>query len=213
MDPLFSHPVGVSPSMKVPDELPLENGRMTCLTCHQGPHPAISNGQVIQSTGSMLRDTASGNLCLECHTDADANSRKTHGIVSSLAHLKKDTRARSGVRLAGLSRGVDRETETCLSCHDGTIARDASGGVVGNRMVRRTGSPVGKDHPVGVAYNPSTSRLRELPLKPLGSLDPRIRLPEGQVGCGSCHSVYSNQKSLLIMSNHGSALCLSCHQG
>jgi predicted CXXCH cytochrome family protein len=42
-------------------------------------------------------------------------------------------------------------------------------------------------------------------------MDPRIWLFEGRVGCGSCHSPFAGGEALLVMSNVGSRLCLSCH--
>jgi predicted CXXCH cytochrome family protein len=94
---------------------------------------------------------------------------------------------------------LDIESRTCLSCHDGTIASD-----------------IGRDehqgHAVGIVLGNSAPN-REMPVRSANMLDPRIRLFNGRVGCNSCHNPYSGEKSQLIMSNHGSRLCLSCHAG
>ncbi|NNK62673.1 MAG: hypothetical protein HKO98_05620 [Gemmatimonadetes bacterium] len=42
-------------------------------------------------------------------------------------------------------------------------------------------------------------------------VDPRIRLFDGNLGCGSCHSVYAGEPGLLVMRNERSRLCTSCH--
>jgi len=59
------HPVGQKPSMKVPDHLPLEDGRVTCATCHD-MHAA-------RTRDHLLRGFAEGryknrpDLCIDCH--------------------------------------------------------------------------------------------------------------------------------------------------
>jgi predicted CXXCH cytochrome family protein len=57
-----------------------------------------------------------------------------------------------------------------------------------------------------------TNPLADGPLVPQSALDPRIRLFDNKVTCGSCHSSYSDQDHELVMSNLGSKLCLGCHQ-
>jgi predicted CXXCH cytochrome family protein len=67
-------------------------------------------------------------------------------------------------------------------------------------------------HPVGGGTTLSDPRRQEQSrLVSVASLDQRIRLFDKAVGCGSCHSVYSKNAQLLVMSNDKSRLCLSCH--
>jgi predicted CXXCH cytochrome family protein len=40
---------------------------------------------------------------------------------------------------------------------------------------------------------------------------PQIRLFDGRLGCGSCHSLYSQQQKKLVMSNQNGKLCIKCH--
>jgi predicted CXXCH cytochrome family protein len=63
-------------------------------------------------------------------------------------------------------------------------------------------------HPIGAEQHPRGPGDN---LVHPNSLDPRIRLFDGRVGCGSCHSPYAREHALLVMSNDRSALCLSCH--
>ena len=67
------------------------------------------------------------------------------------------------------------------------------------------------EHPVGVRYRRDAGRRSGSPLVPLDAVDPRIRLFDDRVGCGSCHSPYSTRDDQLVMSNERSRLCLSCH--
>jgi predicted CXXCH cytochrome family protein len=206
IDPDLSHPVGITPSMTVPSHLPLEEGRITCQTCHtegglEAHIEARANGD------GMLREDAS-TLCRQCHTSTANTSRAMHSRYLGRAHL--GFAARAGDQLLG---SLDAESRLCLSCHDGMIASDIVGG-----MSTGAGAESG-NHPVGIPYG-NTPRgsgkftfQSDMPVVPAETLDQRIRLFEGQVGCGSCHSPYSSHRKYVVLSNDGSRLCLSCHGG
>lgn len=71
-------------------------------------------------------------------------------------------------------------------------------------------SQSGETHPIGTEY-PAHARRGAKSMVPRSRLDGRIRLFDNMVGCGSCHSPYSQEKKLLVIDNRGSQLCLSCH--
>ena len=195
---VLSHPVDVRPSWAVPASLPLDRGRVTCLTCHDAD--AASGHAERSPTGrTFLRGAGdAAGLCVSCHAD----DRSTAGV-----HARSLARAHLGVEAGASLGGLDPESQACLSCHDGVTARDAG-------QERRTGDfRLGLDHPIGVLFESRrTSRGRvESPLVARHMVDRRVRLFDDMVGCGSCHSVYSSQPSGLVMSNLRSALCMSCH--
>lgn len=184
----LSHPTGFAPGRPLPAEYPLEAGLFTCLTCHTD-HAARPHTRA----GGLLRSGIAGTQrCADCH------DRRSHALAIDAAHLA----------WPGTAPAKDREVETrsCLECHDGSVAGDAAShrAAVGYRP--------GADHPVGITYRARPSRnVDEPPLHPPAALDSRIRLFGGAVGCGSCHSLYSTAPGRLVMDNHASALCLSCH--
>lgn len=194
----FSHPVNIVPGMRVPAGLPLESGRMSCLTCHD---PAAPHGR---GAGDMLRPTATGvSLCAECHTQSDQRTRSVHGFGLETAHYR--TGKSQDAHTFGIGR-LDKESETCMGCHDGTTASDAgSHALPGFSMADRS------DHPIGITYR-QTNKGSEFRLVDPNRLDKRVRLFDQAVGCGSCHSPYSKQDDLLVMSNVQSRLCMACHQ-
>jgi predicted CXXCH cytochrome family protein len=113
-------------------------------------------------------------------------------------------------RPSTLARLDEDGSRSCISCHDGTVASDATG---------PSSSQVGmgfrnSGHPFGVAYSvPAGTGFRgDWNLRPAQTLNSNIRIFNGQVGCQSCHSLYSTQKNLLVMSNDSSRLCQSCHE-
>jgi predicted CXXCH cytochrome family protein len=96
-----------------------------------------------------------------------------------------------------------------MSCHDGTTAGDA-----GWHAGKSSRSTTERDHPVGVKYRDKSASAgsEDVHLVSEKALDPRVRLFNSAVGCGSCHSVYSQTDSLLVVSNQRSQLCLKCHK-
>ncbi len=197
-DPVLSHPVGVRPSMAVPAGFPLENGQISCTTCHTDEQHA-SGG-----SGAMLRPGMDqANMCQQCH--AAGTGRAIHHGSPMKAHLAGSelhfTRSRPAVP-------ATEETRDCMACHDGSIAMDAGS----HRVQIDSDMGSSDDHPVGVLYRSAPGRSEAIILKDAARLDRRVRLFSSTVGCGSCHSVYSKQKALLVMENRGSRLCLQCHQ-
>jgi len=201
----FSHPVGIAPSMAVPADLPTPGGRVECITCHE-PMPAsdpTATDPAATAPHGRPRDAA---LCHRCH---DARfARDGHSALHvGRAHLLWPGERSFGHDDPGALGGFDQETTTCLGCHDGTVAAVGFGTPGGGGQYHGRGS-----HPVAVPYRrvergrPAYDGLRH-PTQ----LDPRVRLFDDRIGCGSCHSPYADRDDLLVMTNDRSTLCLACH--
>ena len=197
----LSHPVGVTPSMRVPDSMPLEEGRVTCLTCHDG---AMASGHSERrSTGQdFLRGSEfAESLCSKCH--GETKSRTPHASEAMKAHLNASTKTNGVERL-------DAESLACMGCHDGTAASDA--GANHTKGMGGMDDRFPSDHPIGIALDVRKPDREDGRMKSKNMIDSRVRLFGGTVGCGSCHSVYSKHEKLLVMSNQRSALCVACHE-
>jgi len=205
--PVLSHPVNVAPGMRVPARFPLENGQINCITCHQdtlAAHGGAGDHAMLRGGGA-----AGQAFCAACHTSADLTRQNRHPSALSQAHLVWPNAARNFSANA-VAAGHDDGVNSCLSCHDGTVAPDAFGGLMaasGNFQMQGSN----KGHAVGVAYPLATLRHGEARFRPAGAIDCRIRLTGGQVTCNSCHSLYSKEPGLLVLRNDNSGLCLSCH--
>lgn len=186
---VLSHPTGVRPSMKIPEDLPLVGGEIACVTCHDA---SADHGSTHTKVG--VRRGGNG-LCSRCHAASDGFGHASAGGM--LAHLRSDS---VGSRFMD---GVDAESSSCLSCHDGAMA---SGG-----EVHALGVGASNTHPMGPRARLDSSMATEGRLVDPSSLDGRVRLFGKAVGCGSCHSVYARSANMLVMSNLRSRLCLSCH--
>ncbi|MFH0983753.1 MAG: cytochrome c3 family protein [Planctomycetota bacterium] len=131
------------------------------------------------------------------------------GTVTSLGRFRRTALADSDPRMGTLS---------CLRCHDGTIAQDATGAAMNReRFVHKqhpglfTTGHGRTDHPVGVEYPKIAKGYRPLTSVLSGW---KVTLPGGRVECSSCHDPHnqSGEKHMLVMSNARSALCLKCHK-
>jgi len=149
--------------------------------------------------------------CGACHT---AKGEKPP--LPPLWNTRADLTRRFG-RTAVNKSNPGASTRKCLQCHDGTIAKDATGAVNKDRYVhtrnpgRLTTGHGRTDHPVGVEYPKIRKGYRALTSVLSGW---KVTLPDGKVECGSCHDPHnkSGEKHMLVMRNARSALCLKCHK-
>ena len=210
-EPLFSHPVNVIPSIPIPDDFPLTDGRITCRTCHTGGDERIHSNALTgeQTSGTWREALTDVRFCAQCHLGNGTEVSMAHGTGIGRAHLRwsdaldEQTWQYADSRTAPLGSMTETQ-DACLSCHDGGMSGDGS-------SLTFPGGMRSERHPIGVPYAPFADRRATSKLVPISELDGRIRLFGGNVECGSCHSVYSPESSLLVMSNYGSGLCFACH--
>jgi predicted CXXCH cytochrome family protein len=201
--------------MGIPAELPLVNGEIACITCHDNSSASRHRQARLDGSSLLRRPVAGGGLCSQCHDPSSPQRRDRHALMLRRAHLRwpDDHAGRSASSTSTAPAGLfDPESETCLTCHDGSVATDIghdSPGFTVGAGGRALGFPGG--HPIGVEYPRSPLRRRGAPLRAPNMLDDRIRLYDNRVACMTCHNPYAPRRDLLVMSNAGSALCLKCH--
>jgi predicted CXXCH cytochrome family protein len=110
------HPVGQLPSMKVPSHLPLDNGRVSCNTCHDMHLPTTKN--------FLLRGFADGrytmrtDLCIDCHGASFVKknphvNQKERGLCV-FCHQTEPTKM-DNVKTVRFRYGI---LKTCNFCHN-----------------------------------------------------------------------------------------------
>ena len=186
------HPVDIFPNMLVPDDMPLVNGKLGCITCHFF-HPFSDRHK--NRSGNLLRRPGKGDFfCGACHR------------IDVKGHVVFENIHRDSECLSTISSSLDTYTLQCVECHDRYLDKsfgtDAAGGP--SRFNRRS------NHPVGVSYEQISAR-NPLKFNHSYSLPRTIRLFNGKIGCGTCHNAFSKEKSMLVMNNWRSQLCLKCH--
>jgi len=163
-------------------------------------------------------------ICQPCHTPHNASTALPVVLwnheVTAATYTLYDSPTMNAT--TGQPEGVSK---ACLSCHDGTVALDSFGGSTGTRFIgggANFGTDLSNDHPVSFTYDNALATVD-------GGLHPPTTAASGlggtiaadmlfgaasdQVECASCHDVHNaaNLPSLLLKSNAGSALCLTCH--
>ncbi len=192
-DDAFSHPVNFAPDSALPAGMPLEDGRMACLTCHFA-HPKTSERRVPNS--NLLRKTGQGaHFCAHCHS------------LRSTDHRVFETAHRASIRGRSHSGTLDPYSLQCMECHDSHVTRvsRATGGGRWQPFDRSR-----QNHPVGISY-PLTAARFPRAYAPAAMVPQQLRLYDDQIGCGTCHSAYSKARYMLTVENDRSRLCLSCH--
>jgi predicted CXXCH cytochrome family protein len=203
-DPILNHPVDMYPTGSFPAEMPLDSsGRMTCLTCHDQQSAIETN-----PSNDRLLDVPSGiEFCSSCHLERLGTSKEqAHWQFSSKAHLGSIHPEPSIENTMQISGILDTESQTCLSCHEDISATIA--GVMSTP--ENSGLAQLSNHPVGMSYSSVASRYPSQ-YNTLSGNDRHIRLFDGKMGCGSCHSLYSTLEKNLVQDNSGDRLCFECH--
>ncbi len=155
-----------------------------------------------------------GQLCQPCHTPHASGAE-------DLAPLwDHDSSATQSYTLYDGRRGMPGPASlACLSCHDGSTAIDAYGGMTGDAFIQDVGAGRARiggrgdlttSHPIGLEYPLIDDDFRP---RELVEATGEVTLPNGKVECLSCHDVHneSGGEFLLVMPNTRSALCLTCH--
>lgn len=198
------------------------------VTLMAGSAMATISGSSHDLSGVASVNNPNGELCIYCHTPHNANA--------SLPPLWWHTNSAAAYTPYGGSGTLDATVAApaagsvslaCLSCHDGTVALDAFGGMAGTLGTigggaTNLGTDLSNDHPIaftfdaalagtdGELYDPTTQASG------LGStvaLDMLFGAGNDQLECASCHDVHNqaSNPNMLLKTNGGSALCLTCH--
>ena len=115
-----------------------------------------------------------------------------------------------GKKAKNESADLDSFSSDCLCCHDGAGAVSVAAVWRNNpRKIPSHRQPNGTDHPIGMDYESYVSNSRDY--KPVSGLNTKMVFVNGRVGCLTCHDPMNPEKGHLVMSDRGSALCLTCH--
>lgn len=164
-------------------------------------------------------------ICIVCHTPHNANTTVADAPLwnHQISAVASYTMYTSGT-MQSTAGQPDGSSKLCLSCHDGTVAMENFGGKTNGTNMMTGGDVLGtslsNDHPISITYdaalatsdgglqNPTTA------LSGLGGTIAANMLVSGKMQCSSCHDVHNGAgvAHLLLKSNAGSALCLTCHK-
>ncbi|WP_457618286.1 cytochrome c3 family protein [Lutibacter sp.] len=166
-----------------------------------------------------------GEVCEVCHTPHNAVTGLTaplwnHEVTTTTFTLYTNATSPS---FDATASQPDGSSKLCLSCHDGTVAMDNFGGqtggtqfISGNELL---GTDLSNEHPVSFTYDAALATTDGGLFDPtttnsgIGGTITGDLLLANKLQCSSCHDVHngSGVANLLVKSNAGSALCLTCH--
>jgi predicted CXXCH cytochrome family protein len=187
-----SHPTDIYPMLSTPDDMPLTDGKLTCITCH---YVHIDNNVQRNKKHYFLRRQIRGIVfCSACH------------IIDDKKHIVFESVHKKGYQEKDRSTRIDRMSLECIECHDSYVAdiKEILGAGSWNHFNKEY------NHPIGASYRKAIAR-KSRSFRPVSMLNKEMKLYDGKIGCGTCHNIYSKEKAMLIMNNRGSKLCLECH--
>ncbi|MCC7377478.1 MAG: hypothetical protein IT581_22650 [Verrucomicrobiales bacterium] len=165
---------------------------------------------------------AKNEICIVCHTPHNANTSIADAPLWNHTMTAASFTVYSSGSMNATPGAPDGASKLCLSCHDGTVAVDSYGGANGSTIMTGSallGTDLKNDHPVSFVYDDSlastdgglhspTSRDSGLG----GTIDAKMLISH-KLQCSSCHDVHNTAgiTHMLLKSNEGSALCLTCH--
>lgn len=186
----ISHPSGFTPKTKPPDTYPLDwKGDLTCSTCHD----------IHGSSPGLMRGTKQGkDLCLTCHDARFFQKMRDGGTSMMVGHLNSSSEVNTPT--------LDAYSRQCMECHNAKGDPKLSTNIDRNGVLRHASNSV--NHPIGVNYQKAATfggyRARAI-------VERKIFLPNGQIGCVSCHLGYSKEHGKLVSGTTRSTLCFECH--
>lgn len=167
---------------------------------------------------------SSGEICVVCHAPHGGTALSDAPLWNHSLTTQSFT-LYSSATLDALDLGQPvGTTKLCLSCHDGTVALDNFGGSTsGTQYVGDPIAPGGdlnSEHPISFTYNDALATTDGELYQPsttasgLGGTITEDMLFSNKLECASCHDVHNSLGAggnLLVKSNAGSGLCLTCH--
>jgi len=167
-----------------------------------------------------------GELCIVCHTPHNADTSVAASPLWNHDVTTKTFEVYTSFTLNATVNQPDGVSKLCLSCHDGTVALDSFGGGTGTSFIsggEKLETDLSDDHPISFTYDASLATADGEIFDPTAAFS---GLPGGgtitvdmlfndKLECASCHDVHNTvsagNEKLLVISNVGSALCLTCH--
>ena len=166
-------------------------------------------------------------ICVFCHTPHGADTSVTDAPLWNHEVTTQTYELYNSPTLDATMEQPSGASRLCLSCHDGTVAVDSYGGnqgvifLGGDLAIGADG--LANDHPVSFLYTDALADI-DGELHPptssssgLGSTIDDDLLFNGYLHCSSCHDVHNGPRAaavndnLLVITQTGSQLCLTCH--
>ncbi len=186
-----SHPTDIHATFPIPEDMPLTDGKITCITCHY-VHP--KKGKQLIEKHYFLRRMVRGPLfCNICHE------------INERGHIVAENVHSGSFKVTDRASSIDRMSLGCIECHDSHFKdpMDFLGAGTWQHYSKMS-------HPIGIEYDKAIMKKMS-EYRPAAMLRKEIILYDGKIGCGTCHSIYSQNRAMMVVDNYRSKLCRECH--
>jgi predicted CXXCH cytochrome family protein len=200
-----AHPVGrAAPATRpipAPSGWPLNEGRLSCVTCHEMRAAcAVDAARPIEETKLLRKGTAGAeatSICERCHVAADYPRYNPHVMLTAGArgvieekciacHSAMPDRASKARTGQSLLRGGD-EVSLCRACHDKRHKDQFNPGHLGAKVKPEMLAFMRAREVVGLMTAPGGDLLAQL--KAAGAKPTLIGLAaDGTIACSTCHN-------------------------
>lgn len=196
-----AHPVDLTPSaailQKIPSDIPLENGKLTCLSCHDISSECKAEQSLATANRNLLRGARISHpmeFCFRCHVQENYQTFNAHD------QLEADK----------------PKTDTCIWCHDrvpdvnSSIKEGASYALRGKSSnLCNNCHTVEKNHPTGDSHMHATPTEKMMWHMSAYELQPRMNLSFKQL-LEYVRAANRAPRSIPLDEN-GRITCYSCH--
>lgn len=206
------HKAGAVPpaSMKVPPELPLDDGKITCRTCHTA-HATGGSGSLADTVFLRMKNDR-GQLCNACHPVQAAGPKAgSHPLTKMSATLPRS------LADAGAHAGPDNHQVVCQSCHTAHGGSDKLllvGQAEGNKLCLSCHQQLNPLMWKPGVHEHSMDMLVNDPAQIKAIADMGTSIGAGNaLLCLSCHKVHHGMpgEAMLADTLTDSRLCIRCH--
>ncbi|MCD8554998.1 cytochrome c3 family protein [Seleniivibrio sp.] len=201
--------------MNIPNNLPLEKGKIACRTCHSAHSTGDPRNDRIDKSIFLRMENYDSQLCVACHKDIGHDGNISHPLKapqSGYEGMASAVKSRYG-KLGSKGQVV------CESCH---VAHSPKGeklliepldggkvcGVCHENVVDANSGEYVKgllNHPVNVKHG------RQAEMQAMINEGGKYG-KDGKVICSTCHSTHkAKAEGLLVEDNAESKLCYACH--
>jgi predicted CXXCH cytochrome family protein len=201
----LNHRVGIRPSMRVPDDLRLnERGELSCVTCHD-PHGEYLSSKTHSRTYFLRRQMLKRELCLACHSDE--NYQEPRASITLLAPVNNAVVETLPVPLIGMVSDA-RVEEVVAEINDARLVLSVRAKSFSTLLKLREGINTVRIGGAGVLpavlnilYNPSLPK----------EMTYRLYRSHGMLNRKDCFACHDEHGRSFAIAADDAALCSKCH--
>lgn len=201
----INHRVGIRPSMKVPEDLHLnEHGEISCITCHD-PHAEYVSTKTGNRTWFLRRQMLKRELCIACHAEENYQEPKT--TITLLAPANNAVVDRLPVPLIGTVSDT-RLSEVILEINDSHLVLSVHSRTFSTMLSLREG--INTIRIAGAGVVPVVLNILHNPALPK-EMTYRLYRSHGMItrkDCFVCHDERARSYTIALADVD---LCAKCH--